>query len=335
MPSNGKTSLLPGRGLAPVAKNPQPVAMIVATAILLVAAIVPLVLSTYQIGLATEVLIFGILAMSIDLLAGFAGRTSLGHGAIFGISAYVVIYASEQAGCSLLVAVALGVLASTAVAAVFALLAVRTSGVYFLLLTLALGMIVWGICLRWTEATGGENGLRGDIRPAIFVSHRNFYWMVLAVAALLSFAMWRFARSPFGLTLRGIRDSENRMQSFGYNVPLHLFIGFTISGFFAGVAGVMYAFFNNFVSPSTVSLAQSVEALLMAIVGGIGTLFGAFVGAATIIVLQNAVSAYTERWPTVLGVAFILVMIFAPEGIVGMIRNFLDRRASWNKSTRI
>jgi branched-chain amino acid transport system permease protein len=321
--------------LAPVAKTSQPVAMLIATATLLVAAVVPLVLSTYQIGLATEVLIFGILAMSIDLLAGFAGRTSLGHGAIFGISTYVVIYAIEQAGYSPVVAVALGVLASTAVAAVFALLAVRTYGVYFLLLTLALGMIVWGICLRWTEATGGENGLRGDIRPAIFIAHRNFYWTVLAVAALLSFAMWRFARSPFGLALRGIRDSETRMQSLGYNVPLHLFIGFTMSGFFAGLAGAMYAFFNNFVSPSTVSLAQSVEALLMAIVGGIGTLFGAFVGAATIIVLQNAVSAYTERWPTVLGAAFILVMIFAPEGIVGMMRNVLARRASRNKSTRI
>jgi branched-chain amino acid transport system permease protein len=110
------------------------------------------------------------------------------------------------------------------------------------------------------------------------------------------------------------------MQSLGYHVPLHLFIGFTVSGFFAGVAGAMYAFFNNFVSPSTVSLSQSVEALLMAIVGGIGTLFGAFVGAATIIVLENTVSAYTERWPTALGVAFIVVMIFAPEGIVGAIR---------------
>jgi branched-chain amino acid transport system permease protein len=151
------------------------------------------------------------------------------------------------------------------------------------------------------------------------MSHRNFYWAVLAVAAPLSWAMWRFARSPFGLTLRGIRDSETRMRSLGYDVTLHLFIGFTASGFFAGVAGAMYAFFNNFVSPSTVALAQSVEALLMAIVGGIGTLFGAFVGAATIILLQNTVSTYTERWPSVLGLVFIIVMIFAPEGIVGTI----------------
>jgi branched-chain amino acid transport system permease protein len=292
---------------------------LLAIVIIIVAAALPLALTPYQTGLATQVLIFGILGMSIDLLAGFAGRTSLAHGAIFGVAAYVVVYAIEQAGITPAVAVALGIVAATALAAVFALLAVRTSGVYFLLLTLALGMIVWGICLRWTDVTGGENGLRGDIRPPLLVSHRNFYWAVLAVTVPLSLTMWRFARSPFGLTLRGIRDSEARMRSLGYDVTLHLFIGFTASGFFAGVAGAMYAFFNNFVSPSTVALGQSVEALLMAIVGGIGTLFGAFVGAATIILLQNTVSTYTERWPTVLGLLFVAVMIFAPEGIVGTI----------------
>ena len=110
------------------------------------------------------------------------------------------------------------------------------------------------------------------------------------------------------------------MRSLGYNVPLHLFIGFTVSGFFAGIAGALYAIFNNFVSPSTVALAQSVEGLLMVIVGGVGTLFGAFVGAAAIILLENVVSAYTERWQMVLGVMFVLIMIFAPEGIVGKLR---------------
>jgi branched-chain amino acid transport system permease protein len=290
-----------------------------AAAVLVAAAALPLVLTPYQTGLAAQVLIFGILAMSIDLLAGFAGRTSLAHGAIFGVAAYVVVYAIERAGIAAPAAVALGIATATALAAVFAVLAVRTSGVYFLLLTLALGMIVWGICLRWTGVTGGENGLGGGIRPAALAPARNFYWAVLAAAAPLSWAMWRFARSPFGLTLRGIRDSESRMASLGYDVTLHLFIGFTASGFFAGAAGAMFAFFNNFVSPSTVALAQSVEALLMAIVGGIGTLFGAFAGAATIILLQNTVSTYTERWPTVLGLVFIAVMIFAPEGIVGTI----------------
>ena len=273
----------------------------------IVAALLPFGLSNYQVGLATEVLIFGILAMSIDILAGFAGRTSLGHGAIFGVSTYVVIYLVAN-GTSPVLALAAAILAATLVAAVFALLAVRTSGVYFLLLTLALGMIVWGICLRWTQVTGGENGLRGDIRPVALYDHRHFYWVVLAATAVLAFAIWRFVRSPFGLTLRGIRDSESRMRSLGYNVPLHLFIGFTVSGFFAGVAGGIYAFFNNFVSPSTVALTQSVEGLLMTIVGGVGTLFGAFVGAAAIITLENIVSSSTERWQTVLGLTFIALM---------------------------
>ncbi len=299
---------------------------LVAALVLVAAAALPFVLSTYQVGLATEVLIFGILAMSIDILAGFAGRTSLGHGAIFGVSTYVVVYAVSVSAMSPAVALLLGILAATLVAAIFAVLAVRTSGVYFLLLTLALGMIVWGICVRWTVVTGGENGLRGDIRPDGLRSHASFYWVVLAATAVVSYAMWRFVRSPFGLTLRGISDSESRMRSLGYDVSLHLFIGFTVSGFFAGIAGGMYAFFNNFVSPSTVGLAQSVEGLLMAITGGVGTLFGAFVGAAAITMLENIVSSYTERWQMVLGLTFIVIMIFAPEGAVGKARALLTRR---------
>jgi branched-chain amino acid transport system permease protein len=302
-------------------------AVVVALAVVVIAAGLPLGLTNYQVGLATEILIFGVLAMSIDILAGFAGRTSLGHGAIFGVSSYVVVYASAQAGLPPAAAFALGIMAAALVAVIFGLLAVRTSGVYFLLLTLALGMIVWGICLRWTQVTGGENGIRGDVRPAWLATNRAFYWAVLAVTAIVSYAMWRFVRSPFGLTLRGIRDSESRMRSLGYNVSVHLFIGFTVSGFFAGVAGALYAMFNNFVSPSSVALAQSVEGVLMMIVGGVGTLFGGFVGAAAIIALENVVSAYTERWQTVLGITFILIMISAPEGIIGKLRAIRMRRA--------
>jgi branched-chain amino acid transport system permease protein len=168
--------------------------------------------------------------------------------------------------------------------------------------------------------------MRGDVRPAFLVAHRAFYWAVLAVTALVSYAMWRFVRSPFGLTLLGIRDSESRMKSLGYNVPLHLFVGFVVSGFFAGIAGALYAMFNNFVSPSTVALAQSVEGVLMMIAGGVGTLFGGFVGAAAIITLENVVSAYTERWQTVLGLTFILLMICAPEGLIGILRTILASR---------
>lgn len=291
------------------------------------AAVLPLFLDSYRIDLATRILIFAVLAMSIDVLAGFVGRTSLCHGAIFGVATYVVIWVMGHAGLPAPLAFLLGVVVATAVAALFGLLAVRTSGVYFLLLTVALGMIVWGVCVRWTTVTGGENGLRGqDMRPTLFLARENFYWLVLALAALCAWAMWRFVHSPFGLSLRGIRDSEGRMRALGYNVPLHLFIGFTVSGFFAGVAGALYAFYNEFVSPSSVAMTQSVSGLLMTIVGGVGTLFGAFLGSAAVILLENTVSWYTDRWQMVLGLTFVLTMIFPPEGVLGAVRRLAGRK---------
>ena len=181
---------------------------------------VPLVVPGYRTSLATEMLIFATLAMSIDVLAGYAGRTSLGHGAIFGIAAYVVLYYVTVTGGNAWVGAALGLGVATAAAVVFGLLAIRTSGVYFLLITLALGMIVWGICLRWTSVTGGENGLRGAVRPSFIVGPASFYYFVLAATALMTFAMWRFVHSPFGLTLRGIRGSESRIASIGSGVRI-------------------------------------------------------------------------------------------------------------------
>jgi branched-chain amino acid transport system permease protein len=287
--------------------------------------LVPLALPTYQVSIATEIVIFAVLAMAIDLLAGFTGRTPLCHGAVFGVATYVVLYCVTVMGTSPWLAVAIAIMAATLLAALFGLLAIRTSGVYFLLLTLALGMLVWGVCLRWTSITGGENGLRGSVRPDWLSQNITFYYAVLLVVAVATIAMWRLVNSPFGTALRGIKDSETRMRSLGYNVPLHLFLVFTISGFFAGIAGALYALFNNFVSPSTVALSQSVEGLLMAIVGGIGTLFGAFIGAFAIVGLENFVSIYTERWQTVMGCMFILIMIFAPEGVIGRLRMLIVR----------
>jgi len=317
------TTLETNASTFPVTRQRRSILLLVPV-LLLALAVLPLGLSRYHLGLATEMLIYGTLAMSIDILAGFAGRTSLAHGAIFGVSAYVVVYVVSELGLSPILGAILGVIAATLIAALFSLVAIRTSGVYFLLITLALGMIIWGICLRWTDVTGGENGLRGDLRVGILANPRAFYWITLAVAAALSLAMWRLVQSPFGLTLRGIRDSESRMRSLGYSVQTHLFIGFTVSGFFAGAAGVLYAFFNSFVSPTTVALAQSVQGLLMAITGGIGTLFGSFIGSAAILTLQNVVSSYTERWQTVLGLTFILVMIFAPQGLIGLLRSLVQ-----------
>ncbi len=282
-------------------------------------ALAPLALPSYQLGIASEILIFAILAMSVDILAGYAGRTPLCHGAIFGTSTYVVIL-SAASGLPVWGACLLGVAAAGGLSVIFGIIAVRTSGVYFLLLTLALGLIIWGICLRWTGMTGGENGLRGNLRTGWLADPRRLYWLILGVGAVLAFAMRRLVRSPFGLTLRGIKDSPSRMAALGHDVPLHLLAAFVASGLFAGAAGALYALFNDFVSPTTVALPQSVEALLMAIIGGVGTILGGLVGAFVLIALEQFVSAYTERWMSVLGVTAIAIMIFAPQGLLGLLK---------------
>lgn len=287
--------------------------------------VLPFLFPGYKTSIATEILIFAVLAMSIDILAGHSGRTPLCHGAIFGVATYVVLYYVTVIGGSVWVGSLLGIAAGVLTAMIFALLAIRTSGVYFILLTLALGMVVWGVCLRWTSVTGGENGIRGTVRPDWLADQIHLYYFVALCFVVLTYAMWRFVNSPFGLTLKGIRESESRMRTLGYDVPMHLFLGFTVSGFFAGVAGALYAFFNSFVSPSTVALAQSVEGLLMAIVGGAGSLLGAIIGSALVIVLENAVSLYTERWLMVLGFMFIVTMLFAPQGIVGAAKSLMRR----------
>lgn len=296
--------------------------------VIVLLALVPLAFPGYQTSLATLTLIYALLAMSIDIMAGFAGRTPLCHGAIFGVATYVVMYYVTSAAGNPWVGVLLGIAAAVLAALVIGLLAVRTTGVYFLLLTLALGMIVWGVCQRWASVTGGENGLRGNARPAFLADPVHFFYFVLAVGLAATFAMWRFVNSPFGLSLKGIRESESRMRSLGYNSTHHLLIGFVFSGFMAGLSGALYAWFNSFVSPSSVALAQSVKGLLMAIVGGVGTLFGGVVGAAIVIMLENVVSSFTERWSLVLGLLFVLTMIFTPEGIVGKLRSLSRRRKS-------
>lgn len=302
--------------------------MVLALVLLAVLASAPYWLNSYPQTLLTEILIFGLFAASIDLLAGIAGRTSLGHGAIFGSAAYVVAWCQNAAGIDPWVAAALGVLAATVLALVFGLLAVRTEGVYFLLLTLALGMVVWGVAYRWVSVTGAESGIRGIARPSGLADNARYYWFVLAVVGVTFLALRGLVHSQFGLALRGIKQSSTRMRTLGYNVPLTLALAFTASGFVAGVAGVLGVYLNSFVSPTSVALAQSTKGLLMAILGGVGTLWGGFIGAGVMIALENLVSFYTERWALVLGAMFVLTMLYAPNGLLGTARQLWSRLKS-------
>ncbi len=299
--------------------------LIAVLVLLALAVAIPKLSPSFYVNLVSEVMIYGLLAMSIDILAGFTGLVPLGHAGVFGISSYVVGYLLTKAGAPFVVAIPLGIAASTLAAALFAMIAIRTSGVYFLMVTLAEGMIVWGVAYRWASVTGAENGIRGIPRPDMIHEYWQFYYLVLIVFVIAAAIMYRIVSSPFGLTLKGIRESESRMRTLGYNTVLHKFIGFTVTGFFAGIGGALYAMYNAFVSPSTVEFARSAEGVLMVIVGGVGTLFGPVIGTAVIIFTRNIISLYTSRWPTVMGLIFVITILFARDGLVGGGRRLFNR----------
>jgi branched-chain amino acid transport system permease protein len=294
-------------------------------------AALPLVAQTYYLHLLTLTFCYGIMAMSLDLLVGYTGLASLGHAAYFGVAGYAVGVLSTTAGWAFWPAAAGGLLAAALTAAVFGLLAIRAIGPYFLIITLALGQIIWGLAYRWVSVTGGDNGLRGIARPVLAAGVslgriQAFYYFALAVTLAAAALMYLVVASPFGLALRGIRESESRMRVLGYHVFLHKYVVFIIAGAFSGLGGVLYAYYNGFISPADVSLVASANALLMVILGGTGTLVGSLVGSALLVFLQNILSGITQRWLTILGAILVLAVIYAPRGVVGAARTLMSRR---------
>jgi branched-chain amino acid transport system permease protein len=265
-------------------------------------------------------LIFAILAMSLDILMGYTGLPSFGHCAYFGASAYVVAIMSTRYQIGFLGCVSGGILAAIVVGAIFGLLLAHTGGVYFLMITLALGMVIWGLAFRWVTMTGGDNGIAGIPRPELGLPVSLwdpvvFYYFTFIVFLVSLLLLYLFIRSPFGQSLLGIRESESRMRNLGYNTWLHKYLAYVVAGTFGGVSGILWAYYNGFVSPVDVELGSSFEAFLMVILGGAGTLTGPAVGAAIIVFLKNFVSAYTHRWLLIIGAIYILTIMYAPGGL--------------------
>jgi branched-chain amino acid transport system permease protein len=295
------------------------------TAVLVLLAVGPPFFPPFLLTLMTQTLIYAIVAMSLDLILGYTGLSSLGHAAYLGLGAYSVGILATQYRAGFWTTLVVGVVLAAVVAAIFGLVALRATGVYFLMITLALGMVVWGLANRWVSLTKGDNGISNVPRPDLglpwaFTKAVPFYYLVLIGFALALLVLRVIVRSPFGQTLVGIRESESRMRTLGYNVWLHKYIAFIISGGVAGFAGVLWAHYNGFVSPSDLDLAVSIEILLMVALGGRGTLFGASIGAAVIVLLKNLVSVYTQRWLLLLGIVYIFTIRYAPEGIVGALK---------------
>lgn len=278
-------------------------------------------LPNYYVLLLTEVAIFGILAMGLNVLVGYRGLPSLGHSAYFGVAAYTTTLVGLRLTENVWIDMAAGVLAAVALAALYGLLVMRTRGVYFLMITLALAQVLWAVAFRWRSFTGGDDGLPGLSRPDFGLpwsmwSTTNFFYFTLVVFVLVSGFLYFLMHSPFGDGLRGMRESEDRMRALGYDVRRWTYAAFVLSGGIAGVAGVLFAYYNGFVSPSELGVGLSGDALFMVILGGPGTFFGPLLGAGFVVFLRNIVSAYTERWMFVFGALYVFVSMFAPQGIV-------------------
>ena len=275
--------------------------------------------------LLMQALIFGILAMSLDVLLGFTGLASLGQAAYLGVGAYLTAILATRYNFGLswdfIVVLGLGFLAAGAAAALFGLIAIRATGVYFLMITLALGMCVWGLAYRWNSLTGGDNGLNVFFRPVAGVDLGNdltFFYVVLGFFALTLGVLYLLAQSPFGRSLAGIRESEPRMRMLGYNTWLHKYLAFIIAGSFGGLSGVLWMHLAGIVSPEDIILTTSVDALLMVVLGGPGTLIGGAIGAVVVVFIREYLSTQISWWQYILGVVYIATILYLPDGLMGI-----------------
>jgi branched-chain amino acid transport system permease protein len=308
----------------------------VAVALVAFAYIVPQS-GSFVVLLATRAMAFAILAMSVDLLLGYTGMSSMGQAAYFGVGAYLTAVLATKfhfgMGWDFWLVVVLGILIGAVLAALFGLFAIRAGGVYFLMITLALGQCVWGLAYRWNSLTGGDNGINMSGRPSFGLDLGNevtFFYLVFAFFAASMILMYVLVRSPFGQSLAGIRERELRMQILGYNTWLHKYIAFIIAGGFGGLAGVLWAHTNGHVSPETVVLTTSVDSLLMVVLGGAGTLVGATIGTAIVFGLREYLSTLVPWWQYVLGGVYVLTILYLPMGLMG-IPSRLRQRLSQGK----
>jgi branched-chain amino acid transport system permease protein len=280
----------------------------------------PFIAGDFYVNLASQILIAAIFALSLNLLVGFGGMTSLGHASYLGVAAYLSALLTSRYGFGHGTAALISILGTIAMAAFFGVIALRATGLGFLMITLALSQVLWGLAYRMSDVTNGDNGLAGLTRPSPFGisldSAASFYWFALIVAVIAFAMMAIFVSSSFGSSLKGVRDQPRRMAALGFNPWMIRWITFIYAGFWGGVAGLLYVYYNKYIHPTSLSTTSSAEALLGVIAGGSGTLGGPAVGAALVLLLKNYASAYIERWNMLLGLVFLFIVLVMPTGIV-------------------
>jgi branched-chain amino acid transport system permease protein len=297
-------------------------------------ALAPLVLPEFWRRFLTEILIWGLLAMSSDILIGYTGIVSFGHSAFFGLGMYGAAAALiTMRPPSLWLALPYGLVAAALVAAFVAYFSTRLRDIYFAITTLIFSQIFYVVIFTWTEVTGGENGLTFS-RPPLAIpglfsvpfTSTTLHWFVLAVVVISYLILRRITQSPFGMVLQSIRENEARTRAIGYPTERYKIVAVMLSGLFAGLAGVLYAIQNRFAAPDFVFFLVSGEVVIFNVIGGIGTLVGPIVGAAFFLLLRETLSRFfTEFYLIPVGVIFIAMVIFMPQGLLGFARRWLNR----------
>nr|WP_311527148.1 branched-chain amino acid ABC transporter permease [uncultured Ralstonia sp.] len=280
-------------------------------------------------ALGTRVLVLGLAAMSVNFLLGFTGVLSFGHAAYFGLGAYGAGLALKFLAQSTPLALVCGTLLGGVAGALLGALSVRRRGVYFAMVTIAFGQVFYYIAFQWSSLTGGDDGLRGFTRAPLhlgittidILSNANaFYYFVLACLALATGVMAGVLRSPFGRTMIAIRENERRARFLGIPVNRHIWIAFTLSCFFMGFAGALYALLNNFADPRGLHYSQSGDFVMMAVMGGMRSFWGPLLGAVVFVVLQDYLSSITINWMSFVGMLFVAIVLFFPRGLLGVIQ---------------
>ncbi len=311
----------------------------------------------YYVNIGSQILLYAVFALGLNIMVGYGGLVSLGHAGLSGVASYAVAYLlSAGYGHAVAIAAALGT--GLLVTAGFAALALRASGISFLMITLAIGEIIWGLAYRWISITNGDNGISVSTRPAPFGWSLNsataFYEVTLIIFLATLAASAVFVRSPLGAALCGTRDQPRRMNALGFHVWMIRFWAFMFSGLLSSIAGILFVYYNQFISPQALALTASAEGLLMVISGGAGTLLGPVVGAALVVIVKNVVSGLRftaasatgfgasliyvinglfQHWNFLLGAIFVIIVLLMPEGLVpGTVR--LVRTAWRGKSGR-
>jgi branched-chain amino acid transport system permease protein len=289
----------------------------------------PFFAGEFYINLLSQILIAALFAASLNLLVGYAGLTSLGHAAFLGFAAYLSAWLFLKMGWSHGEIAPVAIAGTVLLACLFGWIALRATGLGFLMLTLALSQVLWGVAYRWVSVTDGDNGLRGLSRPSPLgldlEDPINFYLFALGICAVAIWLMSLFVHSPFGAAVRGTRDQARRMSALGYDVWMIRWLVYVYAAFWAAVAGLLYIYYHKYIHPTTLSLTSSAEALLAVIAGGSGTLSGPLIGAAIVVLLKNYVSAYIERWNMLLGFVFVVIVLFMPEGLVPGVKRWFSR----------